>query len=767
MVRRWVAKSLVGLSCLGMAACSGNQFGGGKPAEAKETSRPTLAELGPAIFKADPPEKIEPSRVMREPITIGNAVVRLDKKQIVPAQVDGYIEVIGVPLPPGTPYNPTDKDIILHQLDLSKNEKTAFRRLREGDKVALGQIVAVFNDLEVAVAIEANQKIVTTCQEGIKMAKKGADYIQQQLDLVKGFKDMKAMSAVEILNLQATLARYEENVITSEREKVKAEGDEKKAWAMLSKHRARADVNGIVTKVMRAPGEFLKAGEPIMEILATDEEQVEGNLDAKDAWAVTPGMKVTVEPVTPIGPDPGFGSIDHRLDVTGVAVTAHKGRPLVVSASLDGTAAVWDLFPPADKVRTQVRLQHPVGVRSVACTGPKAGTRHLIATGGDDGKVRFWDTTNPDKLASSDKPTRETEESHPSAVTSLSFSPDGRYLASAAGRDVWVWDAATGKKLYALPPEHKDAVTAIRFTPQATLVTVARDRAVRVWAMREKGAALEKTIDHRKGNVDQLGLSKEGGRVLFDQDDGRIDVVNLADGRPLGSIQNAAASARFATLAIFSADDSLVLTANAGGDSQGELQLWKAPQPGGRGSEYRRLVTPGRTTPTCAAFSQDETHRFVVVGTQAGRVHVWTREANDAMAKTVRPGKVTSVIRLDPKTVKVRVETETTPGEVLDLFQDKGSATIIIDPVEPGTTPRAEAPVPPAPGGVVQAGGAVAQPANPVVHAAATGSGTAIAPPTGPLTTPQVQPMSGSLSGRLTPEGTSSTAPPPKPAGDK
>jgi len=751
---RWIVRSLVGLSCLGMAACNGNTPGGtGKSGPGPE-AKLTAAELGPVLYKADPAEKIPPFSGIEEQITVPNAVVRLDKKQTVPAQVDAYLEVIGTQLPAGTPYNPADKDIIMYQADLGRpTEKVPFRRIREGDKVTAGQVVAMFNVLEVAVQIESSQKIIGACTEAIKVSKEGAGYIREQLKQMDTVKNSGAVSKAEILNLQATLARYEENVINSEKEKVKSEGDEKKGWAMFAKHQARSMVNGIVTKVMRSPGEFLKAGEPVMEILATDEQMVEGNLDVKDAWAVTPGMKVTVEPANPIGPDPKYGSIDHRLEVTGVAVTAHPGRPLIVSASLDGTAAVWDLFPPDGKPRNQLRLQHPAGVRSVAATGAKAGNNQRIATGGDDGKVRVWDAPAFDKIAA-DKPSREGDDAHGSAVVKLAFSPDGRFIASAAGRDVWVWDAGTGKKLYALPAEHKDAVTDVQFTPQATLVTAARDRALRVWALHEKGAALQRTIDHRKGNVDVLGLSREGGRALFDQDDARIDVISLADGRPVGSIQNPAAAARFATLAVFSADDSLVLTANGGGDNQGELQLWKTPQPGGRGSEWRRLVTPGRTAPTCAAFSPDADKKFVVIGTQAGRVHVWSREGNEELAKAVRTGKVTSVIKHDPKTVKIRVETEGRPGEENDLLQDKGSATIIIKPGDPAAAPRAAAPAPA--NGVVQAS-AVSGPAD-----------TVMTPPAGPIVGPVVVPGApAALPLRITAAAGGPAASLPRPAGKK
>jgi WD40 repeat protein len=270
-------------------------------------------------------------------------------------------------------------------------------------------------------------------------------------------------------------------------------------------------------------------------------------------------MKVIVEPARPISPNPL--SVSHRQEVTSLAVTAHPGRPLVVSGGLDASALVWDVTG----TKQYHRLPHPVGtaVRAVAGTTGKGAKTHQVATGGDDGKVRLWDVTNPDKLPA--QPLATFEETHGAAITAAAFSPDGRFLATAAGRDVYVWDVAERKRKYALAADHKDTVTAVRFTPQCTLVTAARDHSVRVWKLGEQGAAPASVIDHRNGSVDVLGVSADGSKVLFDKDPGRLDVVSLADERTVGSLASPGGTARFATLALFSPDDTFILT--AGGDA--------------------------------------------------------------------------------------------------------------------------------------------------------------------------------------------------------
>ena len=85
---------------------------------------------------------------------------------------------------------------------------------------------------------------------------------------------------------------------------------------------------------------------------------------------------------------------------------------------------------------------HPVAVRSVACS--PAGNP-IAVTGGDDGKIRVWNLGNPDKLAEV-KDAKEAEDKHSAAVGAIAFSPDGRFFASAAGREVFIWNATDLKE---------------------------------------------------------------------------------------------------------------------------------------------------------------------------------------------------------------------------------------------------------------------------------------------------------------------------------
>jgi WD40 repeat protein len=629
-----------------------------------------------------------PTSTHHEPLVVANALVSYEERQVISAEVDGTIEMFATEVTPqeAERLRAQGVEILFHPRDPMKRP---MRRIGESDEVKDGQIIAFMDDQQITARIEGATKIRAAAEVARVSAQAGAKAAQERYDLTKKTVGV-AGAPKELLDDQLTLQRFIENEAQAQQTIAKAEQDLKEATVLFDKHRIKSRVNGVVRSIAKRPGEFVKAGEKIMEIEATDRVRIEGQLDVQYASLVYRGMgregdpngDVFVEPAVPSAPIASHTG--HRQAVTGVAVTAHPEGPLVVSVGADGSALVWDPNLRKEPNRRTVphNLPHPVGVRSVAATPPTAKAM-LVITGADDGKIRIWDVSNRDQLPTT--PKTEPEETHTSAVQAIAICPNGRYFATAAGRDVFVWELASGKKLYTLPAEHRDNVTAVSFTPQNTLVTTSKDGTVKIWKLGTQRAVVLRTIDHRAGAVEVLGVSHDGARVLFDQDKGRIDLVDPANGQTVGQVQNVSSAGAFSTLAIFGPDevapdtpaDKLppytVATAGGDGDLKGTLQYWHAPRTGGRGAEVGRLITPGRASVTAAAFSPVRNEPFLVVGTVAGGVHLWKPPTG---TRKVYRGKIVNIDATDTRYVTVRVEMNNKELKLLD----HSAATIIIEP---------------------------------------------------------------------------------------
>jgi WD40 repeat protein len=187
---------------------------------------------------------------------------------------------------------------------------------------------------------------------------------------------------------------------------------------------------------------------------------------------------------------------------------------------------------------------------------------------------------------------------------------------------------------------HQGTVTALHYTPQARLVSASRDNTVRVWTLGKKRVALERTVANRGGTVGDLGVTQDGGLMLFDRGK-RLQVLSVKDGGVHNEVQNTFGAAPFETLAKFSPDGKLLLTAGA---PEGKLLLWKAPTGEGRAYEVRQFATIDRSPVTCAAFAPAAGNpvpysTLAVSGTRDGRLYLW--ELPDE--KTVNEHRITGL----------------------------------------------------------------------------------------------------------------------------
>jgi WD40 repeat protein len=131
-----------------------------------------------------------------------------------------------------------------------------------------------------------------------------------------------------------------------------------------------------------------------------------------------------------------------------------------------GSLALWD----GQGRFKEVRHPHPLGVSSVAF----APDGQLLASGGSNGRITFWDLT-ADKV-------RSTMSGHNGATTSLAFGPDSSTLVSG-GDDgaVRIWDLGRSRER-SLLFGHTKTVSCVAFPPDGqSVVSGSSDHAVMLW----------------------------------------------------------------------------------------------------------------------------------------------------------------------------------------------------------------------------------------------------------------------------------------------
>ncbi len=458
------------------------------------------------------------------------------------------------------------------------------------------------------------------------------------------------------------------------------------AEAELSLYQIRCMIPGKsrIMKIYKNKGEGVKNLESVMQLYNLSRLRVEGAAEAQYVGTLKPGQKVIIEPTEPMDPLPWLKA--HRGEINSVAVAFDRKQPndpRFVSGSEDQTVCVWR--------RSQrgpiAELHHTAPVRVVACS-PAQADRSLCLAGTSDGRICVWDLD----AAAGKNLVKEILGAHHDAVTALAFSPDGKWFASG-GQDntIRLWETATWKEKYPFDAPHgvnnphQGTITALNFTPQGQLVSAARDNTLRVWELHEKGAKLVgRPVQGRGGSVAFPGISSDGRLMIFDQ--GRtLQILGVADQETKAGLTNPSAATPFETLALFSPDASLILTA---GETDGRMQLWRAPTANSRAYEVRQLVTSERSAVTSAAFAPDGT--LAVSGTKDGYVYLWQipdREmVRNHRIRTDGKGQPLTLTNVEPALdagrvrIAVNVQNPETPQHTAGRLIPGGRVTLVVEP---------------------------------------------------------------------------------------
>ncbi|UXE59051.1 MAG: WD40 repeat domain-containing protein [Woronichinia naegeliana WA131] len=253
-------------------------------------------------------------------------------------------------------------------------------------------------------------------------------------------------------------------------------------------------------------------------------------------------------------------------------------------------------------------LSHPSQVWSVSYS-PDGKTLasadgKTLASASADNTVKLWDVGTGKEL--------ETLNGHQDQVISVSYSPDGKTLASASyDKTVKLWDVVTGKELKTLNG-HQDSVSSVSFSPDGkTLASGSADKTVKLWDV-VTGKELKTLNEHHNG-VASVSFSPDGKTLASASWDKTVKLWDVGTGKELNTLNGHPEEVNSVS---FSPDGKTL----ASGSGDGTVKLWDV----GTGKELKTLkghpeavnsVSFSPDGKTLAAASLDKTVKLWDVGT--------------------------------------------------------------------------------------------------------------------------------------------------------
>ncbi len=220
--------------------------------------------------------------------------------------------------------------------------------------------------------------------------------------------------------------------------------------------------------------------------------------------------------------DVGSGNLIRTLsprdDEVWTLAFSPDGRSLG-SAGATGVIKLWD-------ANTGEMLRHIDGHRNWVLSLAFSPDGHLLASGSRDRTLKLWDPNTGELVHSianafSFHIGPLGQQDWPPYAAPLTFSSDGRWLASGSGEGtIRLWDTETGTSIRVLPG-HSEDVFSLAFTPDNQLLASGSgDKTIKIW--NTNTGDLLTTLTGHTSTVHSLAFSPDGVWLASASNDGTI-----------------------------------------------------------------------------------------------------------------------------------------------------------------------------------------------------------------------------------------------------